>query len=96
MHLAGFFGVRGGEALEVDDEELGRPRDCYALCGFALAAAVRAAPDFVAGEHFRRAVAAKAVGKGDRFGAVFGLRDFNGDAVEGLVGCGGVVAGCAL
>ena len=88
MHLARALGLGGGEALEVDDEELREAGERDALGRFALAFAIGAFPDFVAGEAFLLAVALEAgLDVGDA-----GTRDLDADAVKGFVGGRGLVA----
>ncbi|KAL8961106.1 MAG: hypothetical protein Q9193_002294, partial [Seirophora villosa] len=101
VHLLGALVLPRGEALEVDDEELGRARDDDLLGGGALALAVRALPHLVVAQPFLLAVAAQAVvDVRRRRGVVLAprrrrlllLRDLDADAVEGFVGRGRVPA----
>lgn len=75
-----------GEALEVDDEELGRAADGDALGGLTLGATTRAAPDLVAAQCLRGAVAAQTVADVYRGARRRRSRDLDADAVEGLIG----------
>lgn len=96
VHLLGALVLPRGEALEVDDEELGRARDDDLLGGGALALAVRALPHLVVAQPLLLAVAAQAVVDVRRRGVVLAprrlLRDLDADAVEGFVGRGRVPA----
>lgn len=62
VDFAGGFGFAGGEAFEVDDEELWETGQDDLFGGFAFAFAVRAFPHFVAGEALLLRVGAEAVG----------------------------------
>ena len=89
VHLLRRLILARGEALEVHDQELRRPRDDDLLRGFPLALAVRAFPHLVLAQSFLLAVTAQAIVDVGSFAL---LRDFDTDAVEGFVGRGGVLA----
>jgi hypothetical protein len=57
----GRFCARGRKALEMDHKSIRSARDCDLLDGFTVCFAAGAAPEFIACEALRRAVAAKAV-----------------------------------
>lgn len=95
VDFLGGFAFAHLEALEMHDEEHGRPSDGDLFGGFALAFAVRAFPHFLLGEAFFLRVGTEAVVDVPALLAR-GAGDLDRDAVEGFVGCGGVFACRAL
>ena len=91
VYFARRLGLGGGEALEVDVEDLRQARDADLLGRLALALAHGALPLLVAGQHLLGAVASQAI----REGATSASWYLDAEGVEGLIRGGGVAAGRA-
>lgn len=89
VDLPSTLGLRGGEPLEVNHENLRRSRDDDLLGCHPFALAIGTLPDFVAAQHFLLTVAAETLVDvpGSR------RRDLDADAVEGFVS-GGCLPTC--